>query len=93
MRVDLYTKAILTVIAMMLTVLAVRPFLQPASVSGQNSFSGVQFSRTPDGDFLFFDTRNGDLWSLHGSQWGHSRLVQFGAQPQLFDSQTGAPIH
>jgi hypothetical protein len=61
MRIDLYTKTILTIIALLLAVMTLKPIIQPASASAQASLSGVQFT-TASGGFNAFDTRNGDVW-------------------------------
>jgi len=76
MRVDLYTKTILTLIALFLGVVAVRPILQPqVAMAGGNtaqegSFGGIQFSYSA-GEPAFFDPRSGEVW-IHGND-GHFR--------------------
>ena len=67
MRIDPYTKIILTVIALLLAVIALTPIVQPQPAMAQGSFSGVQFS----GD-SFFDTRTGDIWFYGISENGGS---------------------
>ena len=65
MKPDLYTKALLTVIAIMLSVIALRPMVSPeATAQAQGSFAGL----IPAGPYAFFDTRTGDLWdyTYHG---------------------------
>jgi len=63
MRPDLYTKAVLTVIAVMLTVIACSQYVSPRSVArAAGPLSGVQVA--PDGGYNFsvFDSVTGDLW-------------------------------
>jgi hypothetical protein len=57
MKPDIYTKAFLTVIAIMLSVIACNPFLSPeTAVSAQSAkFAGVQFTSTSTGYSQFFD--------------------------------------
>jgi hypothetical protein len=61
MRIDLYTKMILTVIAVTLLVIAAGSMYRPASVAAQTGLAGVQFVAGGPGIFVF-DTRNGDIW-------------------------------
>ena len=61
MRIDLYTKTILTLIALLIAVIALQPFTRPQAVEAQSSLNGVQFSvgwGTSTGDIAFFDTRS-----------------------------------
>jgi len=58
MRIDIYTKVILTIIALLLAVIALTPLVQPQPAMAQGSFSGVQMSGGGD---MFFDTRTGDI--------------------------------
>ena len=44
MRIDLYTKTILTLIALLLAVVALGPLVQPQPVAAQSPFAGTQFS-------------------------------------------------
>ena len=41
MRIDLYTKIILTLIALLLAVFALKPILQPTAVMAQGNFAGI----------------------------------------------------
>lgn len=63
MKPDLYTKAVLTVIALMLTVTACNQLVKPAATANAQSaqFAGVLFSKT-NGVVTFFDTRTGEVW-------------------------------
>lgn len=62
MRIDWYTKGVLTVIAVLLGVIALRPYVSPDAVAhAQGGFSGVQFSAGPGG-LNFFDTKTGEIW-------------------------------
>jgi hypothetical protein len=61
MRIDLYTKAILTLIALLLAVVASQSLFKPTAVSAQSALSGVQFTYRSAG-FLAIDTKGGDVW-------------------------------
>ena len=62
MRIDRYTKGVLTVIAVLLGVIALRPYVSPEAVAhAQTTFAGVEFSAGPGG-LDFFDTRTGEIW-------------------------------
>ena len=67
MRLDVYTKAVLTVIAAALSVLAIRPWVTPdAVVHAGAPAQEIQFAATPVG-YSFFDSRTGDLWEYSGT--------------------------
>jgi hypothetical protein len=61
MRIDLYTKTILTIIALLLAVIALKPLIQPNAVAAQVNLSGVQFSGIPGG-LTAVDTKSGEVW-------------------------------
>lgn len=95
MKPDVYTKTILTIIAMMLTVIACNQYVNPAAtVSAQTSqLAGVQFSINRPADTIsFFDTRTGELWNydlrngnmlgMNGNALGRWKLTALG-QPLL----------
>ena len=74
----MYTKIILTVIALLLTVIALTPFVQPQPAMAQGSFSGVQMAVTGENTY-FFDTRTGDLWQYDVNLFMyHKKLTQLG---------------
>jgi hypothetical protein len=84
MRIDRYTKAVLTVIALLLTVIALRPYVSPDAVAqAQGTFTGVEFSAGPGG-LNFFDTRSGEIWgySSAGPFSDKLRLTRLG-QPLI----------
>jgi hypothetical protein len=63
MRIDLYTKTILTLIALLLAVIALKPFAQPIAVKADAGLAGVQFWSTGMGSsFLALDTKTGAIW-------------------------------
>ena len=71
MRIDWYTKAVLTAIAVLLGAIALRPYVSPeavahaqviATVTG-TSFAGLQFTG-PNTD-SFFDPKTGELWQYY----------------------------
>jgi hypothetical protein len=66
MRIDLYTRTVLTLIALFLAAIAARPYFEPDTVAAQSALSGVQVAVTPVG-YTFFDTRTGDLWEYSGA--------------------------
>jgi hypothetical protein len=65
MKPDLYTKAVLTVIASMLVMIGCHQYVSPTTiVQAEGPFAGVQFG----GDahiFTLFDLRTGDIWSYN----------------------------
>jgi hypothetical protein len=70
MRIDVYTKLILTVIALLLAVIVMKPIFQPQAALAEGNFGGIQFSYS-GGNHAFFDTRSGDVWEYGDS--GHFR--------------------
>lgn len=81
----MYTKIMLTVIALLLAAIALTPFVQPQPAMAQGNFSGVQMvvlRDSPGSELYFFDTRTGDIWEY--SVWGtgtvksHHKLTQLG---------------
>ena len=75
MRIDTYTKTILTVIALFLGVIALRPMLQPMPASAQSSLDGVQFTPASS-SFNAFDAKSGDVWlySYEGGAYSAKHL-------------------
>ena len=61
MRIDLYTKTILTFIALLLAVIALKPIIQPTPALAQANMSGVQFTAVGR-EIAFFDPKSGDVW-------------------------------
>jgi hypothetical protein len=64
MRIDLYTKAVLTVVAIFLGVIALRPYVSPEVVQAQGAFSGVQMSGFGPGYVGFFDSKTGQVFRI-----------------------------
>ena len=63
MRIDLYTKSVLTVIAVLLAVIAFKQYVSPDAVAhAQGSFAGLQFTAGDGGSINFFDSRTGEIW-------------------------------
>ena len=90
MKPDLYTKAVLTVVAIMLAVIVFRLPNGEVTVKAQAP-TGLQFSYTPEGP-AFFDPATGDIWRYTDTQRAndnggelirHYRLIQPG-QPLTF---------
>jgi hypothetical protein len=61
---DLYTKAVLTVIAFMLVIICCHQYVSPATtVKAEVPFAGVQFVANVNTDgFQAYDTRTGEFW-------------------------------
>jgi hypothetical protein len=81
MRIDRYTKTLLTLIVLLLAVIAFKPLVQPSPALAQGNLNGVQFSGIPGGGFFLFDSRTGDVWSYDinsGQLHGHSKIAQLG---------------
>lgn len=74
MRPDIYTKAVLTVIAVMLTVIAVKPLISPDTTASAQSgqFVGVQY-----GNLDFFDSRTGEVFSYSHKEIGKPLQLQY----------------
>jgi hypothetical protein len=67
MQIDRYTKGVLTVIAVLLAVIALRPYVNPDAVAhAQGQFAGVEFSAGPGG-LNFFDTKTGEIWGYNNA--------------------------
>ena len=79
MRIDLYTKTILTIIALLLAVFALKPILQPQTALAQGGYAGIQFSYS-GGNHAFFNANTGDVWEYgdHGDFRNHYRVHEFG---------------
>jgi hypothetical protein len=78
MRIDLYTKTILTVIAILLAVFVLKPILQPQGVMAQ-SYAGIQFSYS-GGNHAFFNANSGEVWEYgdHGNFRNHYKVRELG---------------
>jgi hypothetical protein len=79
MRIDLYTKTILTLIAVLLAVFTLKPILQPQAVMAQGAFAGIQFGYN-GGNHAFFNTNTGDVWEYgdHGNFRNHYKVRELG---------------
>jgi hypothetical protein len=80
MRIDLYTKTILTLIAVLLAVIALKPIIQPTPALAQANTSGVQFSASSS-DISFFDPKSGDVWKYYApspNPVNHFKLTNLG---------------
>jgi hypothetical protein len=74
MRIDWYTKAVLTVIAVLLGVIAAKDYLRPEGVQAQGV--GLQFAGGPyNGDMSFFDPRTGDIAIYTDGHLTHKRRM------------------
>ena len=79
MRIDLYTKTILTLIALLLSVVVLKPVFQPQTAKAAGAFAGVQFSYS-GGNHAFFNVNTGDVWEYgdHGDFRNHYKVREFG---------------
>ena len=79
MRIDFYTKTILTLIALLLAVFALKPILQPQAAMAQGAFVGVQFGYN-GGNHAFFNANTGDVWEYgdHGNFRNHYNVRELG---------------
>ncbi len=77
MRIDIYTKTILTLIALLLATVVFK--FQPQSVMAAGKFDQIQFSYS-GGNHAFFDARTGDVWEYgdKGNFRNHYRVTEFG---------------
>ncbi len=78
MRIDLYTKTILTLIALLLAVFVMRPILQPQGALA-DGFAGIQFGYN-GGNHAFFNANTGDVWEYgdHGNFRNHYKIRELG---------------
>jgi len=79
MRIDLYTKTILTIIALFLAVFTLQPILQPHAVMAQGGFAGIQFGYNGT-NHAFFNTNTGNVWEYgdRGNFRNHYGVTEFG---------------
>jgi hypothetical protein len=79
MRIDFYTKTILTLIALLLAVIALKPIFQPQAAMAQGKYGSVQFSYSGS-NHAFFDTSSGDVWEYgdNGHFRQHYKVHEFG---------------
>jgi len=91
MRIDLHTKGVLTVIALLLAVIADRPYVSPNAVAlAQGPFAGVLPVESAAGP-RFFDTRTGEPWGYaNGALESRNRLTKLGA-PLIGENEKGGP--
>jgi hypothetical protein len=70
MRPDIYTKALLTVIAVMLAAMLSKPYIdkpEPVAKPEPARFAAVQFVYLGGAPY-FFDTRTGEVWGYNTTQ-------------------------
>jgi hypothetical protein len=78
MRIDRYSKVVLTVIALLLGLIVCRQYGSPETVAAQGSLIGVQMAVTPLG-YTFFDTRSGEVWEYSGANLhAKHRMIKLG---------------
>jgi hypothetical protein len=78
-RIDLYTKTIITLIALLLAVIAFKPIFQPQAAMAEGSYAGIQFSYS-GGNHAFFNANTGDVWEYgdHGDFRNHYKVHELG---------------
>ena len=79
MRVDYYTKTILTIIALLLAVFTLKPLLQPQAARADGTYAGIQFSYS-GGNHAFFNATTGDVYEYgdHGNFKSHYKVHELG---------------
>ena len=79
MRIDSYTKTILTIIALLLAVIVLKPVFQPQPAMADGKYVGVQFSYS-GGNHAFFNATTGDVWEYgdHGNYKSHYKVHELG---------------
>jgi hypothetical protein len=79
MRIDIYTKTILTLIALLLATIAFKPIFQSQALMAAGKFDQIQFSYS-GGNHAFFDARSGDVWEYgdKGNFRNHYKVSEFG---------------
>jgi hypothetical protein len=67
MKMDLYTKITLTIIALLLMGNLLKSVLTPSVVQAREDakFSHLQYSMSTAGVVVFFDTKTGNMWFYH----------------------------
>jgi len=80
MRIDLYTKAILTVIAAFLMVLVLRPMFEPSSVrADEGAWTNTQLAVGPTGPWVL-------LTGTSGQAFLYSYDIESGRAPRVWTS-------
>ncbi len=79
MRIDTYTKTMLTLIVLLLAVIALKPLFQPQAALAQGRYVGLQFSYS-GGNHAFFDSNSGDVWEYgdNGKFRQHYKIHELG---------------
>lgn len=92
MRLDAYTKIVLTVIALTLVLIACKPLAQPVGVAAEGPLAGVQFSPdTGNGGFWLFDAKTGDVWHYGGRNPEPQRFTNVAKLGSI--AKVGEPLH
>ena len=87
MRIDLYTKAVLTVIALLLAAIVFKQYVSPDAVAlAQGQFAGVQYGGFSGSNYSFFDTRTGEVSAYYndGTVQLKHRVTKLG-QPSVIE--------
>jgi hypothetical protein len=81
MRIDWYTKGVLTVIAVLLAMIVAKQYVSPDTVvRADGPFAGVEFTGL-NGGVSFFDTKTGEIVEYvdAGNAFNKLRLTKLGA--------------
>ena len=64
MKIDLYTRIVLTLVCLFLGIIALKPFLlpDPGFAAYDDKFGNMQFAVNMQGAY-FFDNRTGEVWN------------------------------
>ena len=81
MKPDFYTKAVLTVIASALLLIACNQYVHPPAAQAQGAFAGVQFHGAAD--LFVFDARTGQFWGYSHEHKGAYSLEKAGKIGEL----------
>jgi hypothetical protein len=95
MKTNLYTKAVLTVIALALVMIACNEYVHPeTTASAQSALLGGVLVTGGDGAYSFLDTRTGDLWTYgwSASEGDHYEWSYLGKITKMGQPLTGGAI-
>jgi hypothetical protein len=81
MRIDSYTKTLLTLITLLLAFIAAQQIIRPKGVNTQSQLAGVQFLKTGEYKLIAIDTNTGEIW--HHRWAGADKAVLVGRFTKL----------
>jgi hypothetical protein len=77
MRIDLYTRTILTLIMLLLAIIAVKPLFQPVPVLAQPALNGVQLMMG-NAALIAVDNHTGDVWAYVSMDYHNTKMIHWG---------------